>query len=164
MASLWIFLSHLGNRFLLQPWRCPFLLAWLESPIWASPPFPLFQISLSLSLVCLCVCVFWFETQWIWLLYFDLSCLVTEKVREKLRWTFWLSTIVSLCIQENDKHFDWSGDYIMFCFASAFSNFLYCFIIVLFACEFWIGIWNSLYYLYFSFINQRQLEIWNWWK
>ena len=44
---------------------------------------PLSSLS-DLSLSLLCVCVFWFETQWIWLLYFDLSCLVTEKVREKL--------------------------------------------------------------------------------
>ena len=29
------------------------------------------------------------------------------------------------------------------------------------ASKFWIGIWNSLYYLHFSFINQRQLEIWS---
>ena len=49
-----------------------------------TPLSSLSDLSLSLSLLCVCVCVFWFETQWIWLLYFDLSCLVTEKVREKL--------------------------------------------------------------------------------
>ena len=47
-------------------------------------PFPHFQISFSLSLSLVCVCVFWFETQQIWFLFFDLSYLVTEKMREKL--------------------------------------------------------------------------------
>ena len=137
MVSLWIFITSRQPVF-VAAMAVSFLARLIREPSLSLTPFPRFQISLSLLCMCVCVCMcFGLKPSRSGFYFFYLSYLVTEKMINILT-----KVEIILCFA------------LLLHFLIFFTVYL-----IVFACDFWIGIRTSLYYLHFSFINQRKLEI-----
>ena len=129
MISLWIFITSRQPVF-VAAMAVSLLACLIREPNLSLTPFPRFQITL--SLLCVCVC-FGLKPSRSGFYFFYLSYLVTEKMINILT-----EVEIILCFA------------LLLHFLIFFTVYL-----IVFACDFWIGIRTSHYYLHFSFINQR---------